>query len=839
MKLSRRVFLKASAATGAGALGLSACTRDRPVLDEIEEGERLALADGKWIPTGCAGCTSWCSTEAYVVDGRVIKVRGNPRSKVNGINACPRKQLSIQQLYDPDRIKTPMKRTNPRKGKVEDPKFVPISWDEAMDTIAQKIIELRRSRETHKLAVFRGRYTQLNQLPYGRIPAILGTPNNISHSSICAEAEKFGPYYTEGYWDYRDYDVANTKYIICWGADPLSTNRQVSHLLNAWGDILERAKVATVEPRLTATANKSHEWLPVKSGEDGAVAIAMAHVILTEGLWSREFVGKFKDGENRFVYNESVNEDDFDEKYTYGIVKWWNLEIKDKPPEWAEEISGVSAEQIRRVAVEFAEAAPHAMVYMGGGAVMQIRGAYNSMAIHALNGLVGSIDHEGGTIRGASIAHQGLPDNSTFIDDISREGIKYQKIDQRGYREFPALKEGISGGGVVTNRVADAILNEDPYDLKVVLAYWANFNFSCPEVNRWNRAMEKLPFLVHCATHVSEMSHFADILLPSTHHMYEQWGYLNQKGNAHSHVWLARPVIEPLWGSKNFESQVMWLLGEKLAEKGFTNVLDYIKTIVDPETGDVPTNGEELELYMVKHRLQPAWDPDEYKSGDKIDGWDDLVEKGIWNSEEYDFKGKWGNFETETSKFEFYSETLKAALQKHASRYRTHVNNILTTCNYQVNGDRAFVPHYEEPLIRGSSDDYPLVFVDQKSRLNREGRSANCSWYQEFKDVDFGDVKWGDTIKINPVDANRLGIVHRDRVRVVSPYGENIVTAFVWEGIVPGMAAKSFGQGHWAYGDIAQEANGGNNNELLPAEYECLSGSTAFYAVTRIRIEKY
>ncbi len=838
MKLSRRGFLKASAATGIGAVGLTACSTNKPVLDNIEEQQPVGtLAEGKWIPTGCAGCTSWCASEAFVVDGRVIKTRGNPRSKVNGKSACPRMHLAVQQVYDPDRIKTPMKRTNPKKGRNEDPRFVSISWDEAMDAVAEKIMELRRNKETHKLAIFRGRYTQLNELPYSRIPGILGTPNNISHSSICAEAEKFGPFYTEGYWNYRDYDVANTKYVICWGADPLSTNRQVSHYLNAWGNILEQAKVATVEPRLTATASKSHEWLPVRSGEDGAVAIAMAHVILVEGLWSREFVGEFKDGQNKFILGAEVAEEDFVEKHTNGIVKWWNLELKDKTPEWAEERSGVSAEQIRRVAIDFAKAAPYAMVFMGGGGVMQNRGAYNAMAIHALNGLVGSVDHKGGTIQGASVAHQALPSNGDFIDEIAAAGNKNPKIDQRGYKAFPALNGGRSGGGVVTNRVADAILDEDPYELKMVMAYWCNFNYACPESDRWDRAMAKLPFLVHCVTHISEMSHFADILLPSTHHMFEQWGYLSQKGNGFTHAWLARPLIQPLWGSKNFESQIMWLLGEKLAEKGFANMLEYMKTIVDPETEKAPTNGEELELYMTKFKLQPAWDPNAYRSGDKLNGWDELVEKGVWNSGEYPFKGKWDNFNTVTKKFEFYSETLKKALQGHADRHNTNIDDILKTCNYLARGEMAFVPHYEEPLIRGDAREYPLVFVDQKARLNREGRSANCSWYQDFRDLDFGDMKWGDTVKLNPVDARRLGITHRDRVRVISPFGKNEAVAFVWEGIVPGMIAKSFGQGHWSYGNIA-DGIGSNNNELLPADYERLSGSTVFYAATRVRIEK-
>ena len=172
---------------------------------------------------------------------------------------------------------------------------------------------------------------------------IIGSPNNISHSAICAEAEKFGPYYTEGYWDYRQYDVLNTKYILIWGADPLSANRQVSYYSSVWGDVVGKATIAVVEPRLSATAAKADEWLPIKPGQDGALAAAIAHVLLTKGLWSKEFVGNFKEGKNLFVAGQEVDPETFEEKHTYGIVRFWNLELKDKTPEWAAKVTGLPA----------------------------------------------------------------------------------------------------------------------------------------------------------------------------------------------------------------------------------------------------------------------------------------------------------------------------------------------------------------------------------------------------------------------------------------------------------------------------------------------------------------
>ncbi len=840
-KISRRRFLLMTATAGA-ALTMGNRLGYNVLLED--DFHLRPFGPGEWVPSGCAGCTSWCAKEVYITNGRATKIRANALSKVHRGGGCPREHLALQEVYDPDRIKVPMKRTNPRKGKFENPGFVPITWDEAMATIADKVMELRENRETHKLMLMRGRYTQLNQMVYGRMPQILGSPNNISHSSICAEADKFGPYYTEGYWDYRDYDIENTRFVLVWGCDPLSSNRQVSHYLNSWGDLLERAEVAVVDPRFSSTAAKAHHWLPVKPGEDGALALAFAHEILTAGLWNREFVGDFTDGENRFIPGAVIEEALFAEKHTHGLIKWWNLELKDITARWVEERCGIPTEKIAAVARSMAQNAPRVIVWLGGGPAMQIRGAYNAMAIHALNGLLGSVDNEGGTMRGASIPHNGLPSADDYTDEVASEGRKHQKIDQRGYKEFPALKSGRPGSGVVTNRVADAILAEDPYDIKVVLSYWNNWNFSCPQTERWHDALARIPFFVHCGTNAAEMSRFADIVLPSTHHMFEQWGYLNQKGNGYTHVWVSRPSIEPLWDVKDFETEFVWLLGAELAKRGFNALHAYCRSIVDPETGQEPTSGQEFALYATKHRLQPIWDPEHYKSGDRFNGWEDFLSKGIWNSDRYTFKTTWDNFGTVSGKFEFYSETLKSALEGHAENHQTTVDDIMFTCDYLSRGERSFIPHYEEPLIRGSDDQDALVLIDSKSKMNREGRSANCSWYQDLKDLDPGDVKWLDVAKINPRDAAKMEIADGDRIRLTSPSGSLECTAALWEGVPPGSIAKTFGQGHWHYGRLAagdfQRAlpRGGNNNDIIPADYERLSGSSAFYAVTKVKVEK-
>ena len=842
MIIKRRNFLR-----GAGISG-AAIAVNGPIFNSLALAETsTASENGNWLPTSCQGCTTWCPAEVFVQNGRAVKVKGNRYSKQNDGFLCAKGHLSLQQLYDPDRVKVPMKRTNPLKSKGVDPKFVPITWDEALNTIADKMMDLRKNGEPEKFMLMRGRYSYMRDTIYAALPKVFGSPNGISHSAICAEAEKFGSFFTAGNWGYRDYDLSNTKYALIWGCDPLSSNRMIPATIKRFGEMLDHGTIAVVDPKLHSSAVKAHEWLPIKPGEDGALASAIAHVLLTEGLWNKEFVGDFKDGKNLFQAGKNVDESTFAEKESHGLVKWWNIELKDKSPAWAAKITLLPEEQILRVARGMGKAAPRVVVWLGPGAAMHVRGSYSAMGIHALSGLLGSIDHEGGVLATAKIPVKGIPKFSKYQDELAKKHSKMQKIDQRGYKEFPALKKGKSGGGVVTNNAANALLTDDPYQIKVAIGYMNNFTFSCTGAERWEKAMEKIPFFAHITTNASEMTQYADIVLPSAITQYEKLGFVKTKANRFATATLILPVVKPMWDLKMDETEIPWMIAEKLKERGFSNLMDYFqKEFKDPETGKMPTNGLEFTEFNLKNQTAPLWDGKKDVGGDKISGWQEFKERGMWNSSPYKYKKRWGGkFKTVSKKFEFYSETLKKALESHAKKHQTSVDDILETANYEARGELAFVPHYETAFRHGSQKEYPFDFIDFKSKLNREGRSQNLSWYYEFKKIDVGDKSWDDVLQINPDDAAKLGIKDGDPIKVTSTVASISVNAHLWEGVRPGTVAKCFGQGHWAYGRIAAQdyhsaiPRGGSNNLLMPDEYDRLSGSTVRNGgFTGVKIEK-
>ena len=294
--MASQSFLKASALGLGSAVSMGAT----PFVEAAGE-PRCEGEPGRWVASACEGCTCFCPVSVYVEDGRAIRVNGNPDCAATHGQCCPKATLALQHVYDPDRIKAPMKRTNLEKGRGVDPGFVPITWDEALETIADKLLELREDGEPEKFMLVRGRGSAASDVLCRFFPALMGAPNYFGHSTICATAEKTASWAVNGMYSYRDYDMANCTFFLMWSTDPIASNRQQPAAMARWGQIMDGARIVVVDPRYSITAAKADKWLPIIPGTDGALACAIAHVILTTGKWNKEFVGDFKE-----MYEASV-----------------------------------------------------------------------------------------------------------------------------------------------------------------------------------------------------------------------------------------------------------------------------------------------------------------------------------------------------------------------------------------------------------------------------------------------------------------------------------------------------------------------------------------------------
>ena len=829
------------------------------------------------ISSACQGCLSNCPVLVTVEGGRAVRVRGNAASAATGGGVCPALAITLEQEYDPDRVTTPLRRRNPRKGRGVDPKFESVTWDEALDELADRMMALRRAGHPERFALAKGRSTGINEVLTRALPEIYGTPNSFNHDSICADAEKLATGVMDGTYDYHDYDWEHLECAILWGVDPVASNRQKAHARRALPEALRRgATVYVVDPRRSMTAELVEKearragagspeacdsftrncsdagcWVPVVPGTDGALASAIARVILAEGLWNRDYVGDFEDGKNLFAeaaqFKGGVDESSFQERFTRGVCTWWNEELFDKTPEWAETETGVPASAIVQMARMFAGAGQHAVSWISPGVAMSARGLYSGMACYALNGLVGSVGAEGGVLAFPSLPVEKLPSTEPYRDEVARRACSQPRVDVPQRVDFLCAKAGRAHRAPVTNLIPEAI---EGGRVDTLVAYWCNFPFSCTGAKRWERALEKLPFLVHVTTHISEMSQFADIVLPACHHLFETWGFARCRQNMRSSVVLEQPCVEAFGESRNDEAGLAFALAEKLADRGFPAVLHYYqRDCADPCTGAAPASGDELAEYALKAMTAPFWRPGGAgDAGVSERAWRDFLAKGFWETDPVRGRQKGeapSSLSTPTGRFEFESGALRRAFEEHARRFGLDPEGAAASLGYGARGRKSLVPHYESPVRKGSESEFPFVFSQHRSIVNLEGRSANAPLYHKLKRLDPGDEPGDDVVKIHPTDMERLGLRSGDMVRMSSPEGSIVVRAKAWNGTRPGVVVKCYGQGHWAYGHVAARdleqgiPRGGNNNEIIPVEWERASGATARHGgLTRVRIER-
>ncbi|KCZ73339.1 anaerobic dehydrogenase, typically selenocysteine-containing [Candidatus Methanoperedens nitroreducens] len=814
LKMNRRGFLKVAGIAGAASLGY--LSLDQPVIKALAQGT-YAASEEKWVATGCVGCVGWCPLQVRVANGRAVKIRGNQNSVWTRGKVCPRAHLNLQMLYDPDRIKTPLKRTNPNKGRDQDPGWEAITWEEALSTITLKLRELRDKGTPERFVSLRGRYDSASaDLLYSRFTKAYGTPNSVSHSAICAESTKAGRWMSMGDYDYSGYDWYNANYIISFGAPLLEAHRPVTGNIVAFGEVRRggkaRANFVMVDPRYSVTASKADEWIPVNPGTDAAFALGMAHVILTEGLWDRSFVGDFNENSpvKGFETGKAISEDytteagekeeTFKEASTYGLIKWWNVYLKDFTPEIAAQKTTVPAETIKRLAREFAKAKPSIAASGRGSDAWPGSGSFNSYAVMSLNALSGSIEKVVNHRPSVKYSEEAV---KLEQDEVAEEGTKKQKIDESKTKKFPFAS-------VVTNNVADNILRDYPYPVEVILAWWSNFAHSTPGSKRWEDVFKKVPFVVHHTTHISDTSIYADILLPAKTYI-EKWGYGHPAGTAglSRGTTLFQPAVAPLYDCKS-ELELGLELGKRLGE--------YYPSINKSFEGIGGNYGDTAEGY-VRARTEEQWNA-------FPGGWDEFRQKGATN---HSYKPK-TEFSTPSKKFEFYSSTLKATFEK-----LNMTDEDLDKIQIKARGDVVYVPHFENPIFIGDKGTYPLSLITYKPMLNQEGRSHNSQWAQEIY-LPLYDTGWTNLAEINPETAEKFGIKDGDTIYVESEVGKIRARAKVFHGIHPEVVSMAYGQGHFSYGKFAKN-RGANPNAITGVMYDHITGMAAFFN-TRVKIEK-
>lgn len=609
--VSRRNFLKLSGAAAAvAAVGYAVKGSGVSSLATPYGADEPIVSDS-WVATSCLNCPSRCATKVRVVKlsgaahRNAVKVKGNPLSRANEGKTCPRANIGLQVLYDEARVAGPLKRQNATKGRGVDPQWGPVSWAEALTEVAGKMSDLRAAGNPHRLLVMQGLNARSDEDVILRFASAYGTPNAVSGDALDDEAAKSGAWMADGHYDHSAYDLGKTNYVLAFGADILESERPLARLMRMWAKMRRerpnRGKVVVISPRYSVTASKADEWIPIKPGTEGALAMAIAHVIISEGLYDSAFVNT----------------------YTAGFADYRNLALRNSNSPWAvAPVTGVDAETIQQMAREFAQTKP-AIAWRGRTATAWPQGSYTSYAIFCLNALVGSIDAPGGIMYQEAPPYKAMP--AVTEDATATTGKAKPRLDLSGTAQFPRAQ-------VVTNQVASSIQAGTPYPVDMAIGFNCNFNMSAPGTARWDEALKKVPYYVHVAPFISEMAEYADIILPASTFL-EQWAYDDSPpGSGFAEARIKQPVLDETVHDTRSVGDIVFSLASKLGgtvAQSFSNIGDDSEGFVQFRTSTLMS-------------------------------WADFQEKGVWVGPDYVY-GKFGAiFNTPSGKFEFKSGNLEA-----------------------------------------------------------------------------------------------------------------------------------------------------------------------------------
>jgi thiosulfate reductase / polysulfide reductase chain A len=470
-QLSRRRFLEISAAT----LGATTAAPQWEPLARTAHAAPGMAGIVVTIPTFCEMCFWRCGGIAHVRDGKLWKFEGNPNDPQSEGRLCPRGTGAVGAHYDPDRLRQPLMRVGQR-GKEQ---WKPVSWDEALGSVAERMGKIKAEHGTESIALFNHgfgqRFIQHVMKSYGVV--------NVAGPSYaqCRGARDAGFQLTfgSGVGSPEPTDIQATDCLVLIGSH-LGENMHNSQVREFARAIERRVPVIVVDPRFSVAASKAKYWLPVKPGTDLALLLAWMNLLVSEERYDAVFV----------------------EKYGHGFDKFAE-EIKGYTPEWAAGQTGVSADLIRAAAREFASHRPATIVHPGRRVNWYGDDTQRSRAVALLNGLLGSWGRKGGLFvaAGMKIAPYPLPK----YPESARP-----KADGSDGSQYPFADEGI------TTSIRDATLSDKPYPIKGWFVYSTNLMQALPNRQETLKAIDKLELLVVCETIPSEIAGYADVILPDT-----------------------------------------------------------------------------------------------------------------------------------------------------------------------------------------------------------------------------------------------------------------------------------------------------------------------------------
>ena len=599
MNLTRRKFLQA-ATIAAASVPLSkvvARAEDDPGIAKAPLIPPGSFKDTKTVTGGvCEMCFWRCQLVGKVRDDRLLKLEGNPKSIDNGQALCARGNAGVKLVYDPDRLKYPMKNVGER-GK---PKWQKISWQEALDTCAAKLQSTVDKYGAKGIGVW---YHGASAHYPTAFFEFLGVPNMYEPAFYqCRGQTAMAMMQTLGFVPNEDVDMANSKAMLLIGSH-IGENIHLSHVKNFIKGLQNGSKLVVVDPRFSASAAKADIWVKIKPATDTAFLLGMMNYMIQKGIYNKPFVDKYCMGFKQLT--EHVSE--------------WTLQ------KTAAECD-IPASQIKEVAELLAKNAPNVSIHPGRHACWYGDDFQRVRANACLTGLLGAMDCPGGVLR---------------INRMSTGHVHWPEVEHDEDPEEFALAEmeekfPFRPPGTPPDMIRDAMITGKPYPIKSLVVWGTNSIKTMPQQEKTIKAIKDMDFVMVTDVSPTDVTMWADILLPEACYL-ERYDHIekgtqwNQSEKPQQFIAARMPLIEPMFERKD----PVWIINQLATRMGFGK--------------DIPVKNQEE---YVDHMLEEA-----DLSIAKLRALDGIyIQDG---KSPYLKPGEEPTFATDSGKIEFFSEALE------------------------------------------------------------------------------------------------------------------------------------------------------------------------------------
>ncbi|MEU6256788.1 molybdopterin-dependent oxidoreductase [Streptomyces sp. NPDC047043] len=656
-------------------------------------------------------CPDTCAMRITVTDGRAVNLTGDREHPYTRGGLCVKVDNYLDRVYSPDRVLYPMRRTGPKGSG----RFERISWDRALDEIATRFrgIAAEFGPEAIMPCSYLGTQGILNGLNVGD-PFFAKLGATIAERTYCDSGSCTA--YTMTIGDCAGVDpesLVHSKFILIWACNVMSTN------LHLWPFIAEARKrgatVVVVDPVKTRTARAADWHIPIRPGTDGALALAMMNVIIGEGLTDGEYIANYTVG-----YEELAER------------------VRPCTPEWAAEETGVPADDIRRLAREYAAAQP-SVIRIGVAVERHAGGGQTVRALACLPALVGAWRKPGG----------GILQLPLWAFPVNWGAMMHPEMLEPGKRVVNQylLGQALTGG-----------LDLDP-PIKALMVYNSNPVVVCPDQDRLIEGLRREDlFTVVSEQFMTDTAQFGDIVLPATTQLEQDdimfsWGHLYVTYNHRAIAPLGEAVpntelFRRLAARMGFSEPVFRRTDEEMIAEAF----DWSAPAMQGLTLD-----SLREKGWQRLNVPPADQYAPYASG---------------------------NFPTPSGKVEFKSSIAETAGNFVVPLFRQGSND------HQPGTPVDPLPHYIPPRESARANPalaarHPLNLITPKPHAYLNSSSANLPFHQR--------VQGEPTVLIHPDDAAERSIANGDDVRIFNDRGSFVVKAKVDKSVLAGVAVSAYG----------------------------------------------